>query len=158
MHFAQRHLPWLASLLLGLLLLVAGGYLVFSGIEARDEVRNNLRDEQVMTTADSAVPNSLVEDEATAQAQADVIKKHTLGTWGPYGALPRDDPRRAQFIDGVALRTALNMAVMGFRLTELVIGTGAIVMLAGLATIAFATPGLYFLAGVVVAPTRSTGE
>jgi hypothetical protein len=41
------------------------------------------------------------------------------------------------------------MSVMGFRITDLVIGTGAIVLVAGLATLVLATPGLYFLAGMV---------
>jgi hypothetical protein len=91
-----------------------------------------------------------VDDAETARAQADVIKEHTLGTWGPYSELPRDDPRRAQFIDGVTLRTALNAAAMGFGVTELVIGTGILVLIAGAATLVLATPGLYFLAGVVV--------
>lgn len=90
-----------------------------------------------------------MDDEETARAQADAIKQHTLGTWGPYSELPGDDPRRAQFIDGVALRTALNMAVMGFGVTQLVIGAGVLVLVAGLATVSLATPGLYFLAGMV---------
>lgn len=98
----------------------------------------------------------LVDDADTARAQADAIKTHTLGTWGPYSELPRDDPRRAQFIDGVALRTALSMAVMGFKLTDLVIAAGAILLLAGVATVVLATPALYLLAGVIV--QRSDGQ
>jgi len=148
-YFARRHLPWLASAVLGVLLLVAGMVLLVQGMAARNEIRDELRAEQVTTSKDAATPGVLVEDAETAKAQADAIKEHTLGTWGPYSELPRDDPRRAQFIDGVALRTALNMAVMGFRITELVMGTGTIVLLAGLATLPLATPGLYLLAGEV---------
>ena len=91
----------------------------------------------------------LIEDAATAQMQADAIKHHTLGTWGPYSQLPKDDPRRAQFIDGVALRSALNMAVMGFGITDLLVGAGLIIVLAGVASIGLATPGLYLLAGMM---------
>jgi putative Mn2+ efflux pump MntP len=149
MYFFRRHAPWLASLALGLLLLVGGGYMVVQGISVRNEIRDELRDEQIMTSEDASIPGVLVEDEKTARAQADVIKEHTLGTWGPYSELPRDDPRRAQFIDGVTLRTALNMAVMGFGVTQLVIGAGLLIVLAGLATLVLATPGLYYLAGYV---------
>ena len=105
-----------------------------------------------MTSGDTARPGVVIDDAETARMQADVIKEHTLGTWGPYSELPRDDPRRAQFIDGVTLRTALNMAVMGFGVTQLVIGGGLIILLAGLATVALATPSLYMLAGMVVSP------
>jgi hypothetical protein len=150
MYFFRRHAPWLASLVLGLALVVGGVYMVVQGVSVRNEIRDELKDEQVTTSQDARIPGVLVDDEETARAQADAIKQHTLGTWGPYSELPRDDPRRAQFIDGVALRTALNMAVMGFGVTQLVIGAGALVLVAGLATVALATPGLYFLAGMVV--------
>lgn len=149
MHFVVRHLPWLASLAVGLILLGGGSLMALQGIATRNLIRGELRAEQVMTAKDTARPGVLVEDAATAQMQADVIKHHTLGTWGPYSELPRDDPRRAQFIDGVALRTALNMAVVGFGITDLLVGAGLIIVLAGVATIALATPGLYMLAGMV---------
>ena len=157
MYFLRRHLPWLASLTVGLVLLCGGAYMVFAGIQTRNELREELRAEQVMTSGDTPRPGVLIEDAETARMQADAIKEHTLGTWGPYSELPRDDPRRAQFIDGVTLRTALNMAVMGFGVTQLVIGGGLIILLAGLATVALATPGLYMLAGMIVPPPGTTG-
>jgi hypothetical protein len=150
MYFFRRHAPWIASGVLGLLLLIGGGYMVVQGLSVRSEIQDELRAEQITTGQEAAVPGVLVEDAETARAQADLIKEHTLGTWGPYSQLPREDPRRAQFVDGVALRTALNMAVMGFGVTDLVIGAGALVLLAGVATLGLATPGLYFLAGMVV--------
>lgn len=150
MYFFRRHAPWLASLVLGLALVAGGVYMIVRGIGVRNEIREELRAEQVMTSQDARIPGVLVQDAATAKAQADAIKQHTLGTWGPYSQLPRDDPRRAQYIDGVALRTALNLAVMGFGVTELIIGAGVLVLVAGTATLVLATPGLYFLAGMVV--------
>lgn len=156
MYFFKRHAPWLASLSLGLLLVLGGAYMVIEGLAVRAEIRDELRAEQIMTSQDATIPGVLVDNAETARAQADVIKDHTLGTWGPYSELPREDPRRAQFIDGVALRTALNMAVMGFGVTQLVIGAGVLVMAAGGATLLLATPGLYFLAGMIVNRDQST--
>jgi hypothetical protein len=157
MYFFRRHAPWISSAVLGLLLLIGGGYMVVQGLAVRDEIEEELRAEQITTSRDASIPGVLVDDAETARAQADVIKQHTLGTWGPYSELPRDDPRRAQFIDGVTLRTALNMAVMGFGVTQLVIGAGILVFVAGGATLLLATPGLYFLAGIVV-PRESQGD
>jgi hypothetical protein len=99
MYFVKRHLPWIAAAALGAALLGAGAFLIVSGLQTRDYIRDELRAEQVTTTADASIPGALVQDKKTAQAQADAIKEHTLGTWGPYSALPKDDPRRAQFID-----------------------------------------------------------
>src|SRR5690349_16713240 len=112
MYFARRHLPWIAAAVLGLALVGAGGFLIVSGIQTRDYISGQLRDEQVTTSPDASIPGVLVDDAKTAESQANAIKGHTLGTWGPYSQLPKDDPRRAQFVDGVALRTALNMSVM----------------------------------------------
>lgn len=147
--FFKRHMPWVSSVAIGALLVSVGIIFMAMGKSTRDEITRQLRDEQVMTTADSSIPGVLVENKETAKAQAEAIKKHTLGTWGPYSELPRDDPRRAQFIDGVALRTALNMSVMGYEVTNLVIVGGTIIMIAGLATILLASPALYFLGGMV---------
>ena len=142
--------PWLSIVFIGVTLVAAGLFLVLRGVDARADIERELRDEQVMTSGDAAIPGVLVQDAATAQSQSEVIKAHTLGRWGPYSELPRDDPGRASFIDGVALRTALNMAVMGFALSEMAIGSGVIILIAGLATLLFAAPALHFLAGMVV--------
>jgi len=149
MYFFRRHAPWLAALALGICLSSGGIFMLVRGVDVRNQIRDELRAEQITTSQDASKPGVLVDDAETAKAQADAIKQHTLGTWGPYSQLPRDDPRRAQFVDGVALRSALNMAVMGFGVTELVIGAGAIVLVAGLATLFLAAPGLYFLADMV---------
>jgi len=158
MYFFKRHAPWISSAILGALLVIGGGYMVVEGLAVRDEITDELKAEQITTSKDARIPGVLVDDAETARAQADVIREHTLGTWGPYSELPRDDPRRAQFIDGVTLRSALNMAVMGFGVTQLVIGAGVLVLVAGAATLMLATPGLYFLAGMVVPREQASGE
>lgn len=154
---ARRHGPWLSALLLGCVLVGAGVFSVVRGANVRSDIRTELIAEQVTTSDDASIPGVLVTDAETAKAQADAIKGHTLGTWGPYSELPRDDERRVAFVDGVALRTALNMAVMGFGITDMVIGGGIILTAAGAATVVFATPALYFLAGMVV-PRRPAGR
>ncbi len=151
MHYnARRHGPWLSIAVVGILLVAAGLFMIVRGSEAWADIERELRAEEVMTSGDAAIPGVPVVDAATARAQADVIKDHTLGRWGPYSSLERDDPRRASFIDGVALRSALNMAVMGFSLAEMAIGTGIIILIAGAATLLFAVPTLHILAGQVV--------
>src|SRR5688572_18597818 len=99
MYFFRRHAPWISSATLGLVLVIGGAFMVIQGLSVRNEIRDELRAEQITTSQDASIPGVLVDDEDTARAQADVIKQHTLGTWGPYSELPREDPRRAQFID-----------------------------------------------------------
>ena len=152
----KRHGPWLSTVIIGLALLAAGSFFLAKGVATRDEIRTELIAERIFTSQDASIPGVLVDDPHTARAQADAIKNHTLGTWGPYSQLARDDPRRASFIDGVALRSALNQAVIGFGLTDMAIGAGIIIVVAGFATLLFGAPSLYFLAGIVAA--RSSRE
>lgn len=146
----RRHGPWASAAFLGLTLLAAGIFALVEGLDTRAEVRDQLVDEQIVTSQDARIPGVLVTDAETARAQADVIKAHTLGTWGPYSELARDDPQRVAFIDGVALRTALNLAVVGFGITDLVVGMAIILIIAGAATVVLAAPALYLLAGMAV--------
>jgi len=53
------------------------------------------------------------------------------------------------FIDGVALRTALNLAVVGCGVTDIVIGVSVILIIAATATLVLASPARDFLAGSV---------
>ena len=84
-------------------------------------------------------------DAKTAEAQAEVIKMHSFDRYGRYSDMDmgRDDPNRAAYIKGLTLRNSLNMAVMGFGIAGLAIGTGAIVSLMGAGTMAFVAPVLY---------------
>ena len=109
------------------------------------EIRDELLEEQITTAHESSIPGVLVQDSVTARAQAEVIKAHTLGEHGPLGSIPRDDPRRQQYVSGIALRTALNVAEMGFGVTDLVIGVGAVLAGTGAATVTLATPAMYML-------------
>ena len=135
-----------------------GAYFLARGYSARADIRQELRDEQITTSQDASMPGVLVQDAETARAQADAIKKHTLGTWGPYTALARDDPRRAQYIDGVALRTALDLSVAGFGVADFAVAAGIIIVIAGAATSFLAAPALYLLAGMVIQQQKGSAQ
>ncbi len=144
-YFLARNLPWISTLLIGVKLLTLGVMFVTRGIAIRNQIRDELLEEQIMTAREATIPGVLVQDAVTARAQAEVIKAHTLGEHGPLGSIPRDDPRRQQYVSGIALRTALNVAEMGFGVTDLVIGLGAVLAGTGAATVTLATPALYML-------------
>lgn len=150
LYLMRRHLPWVATLLIGLCLLAAGLFFIVKGLETRADIKEELRDEQITTSKDASIPGVLVQDAATARAQSEAIKAHTYGRWGPYSQLERTDPNRAVYLDGVTLRTALNLAVAGFGVADMAIGAGLIILFAGFVTLVLATPALYMLAGIVV--------
>ena len=142
----KRHM-WAGALALGLLFVGLGAMFIFTGLEAKDTIRVALMEENVITSADAVefgVPAGvLVNDATTAEAQAEVIKMHSFDRYGRYSDMDRDDPNRAAYIKGLTLRNSLNMAVMGFGIADLAIGTGAMIILMGAGTMAFVAPVLY---------------
>ena len=145
------------AVLMGLGMIAMGSVFVYMGLEAKSDISAALRKEQVITSQDATIPGALVEDAATAQAQQDIIESHTFGRWGPYSQMERDDPNRDTYLSGLTLRTALNLAVVGFGVTDLAIGTGAISIMLGLIIAGLAVPVHYAVTrshhDVVYAPT-----
>ncbi len=142
--FAKRNL-WIVIAALGLAFVLAGLFMVSEGMEAKDLVRDRLIAEEITTSSSASIPGVRVDSVATAESQAAIITDHTLGEMGPYSGLERGSPERASYIDGVALRTALNMAIMGFRVSDLVIGIGAFVAAVGLANVLLLAPLAYLV-------------
>jgi len=114
-----RRYLWISALAFGLIFLALGAFVVVKGLAAKAEIRDRLAEEQVYTSKDAVSfgvdEGVLVQDAKTAQAQADTIRLHTLERYGPYAKMAKDDPNRATFVNGVALRGALGLAVVGFR-------------------------------------------
>ena len=169
----RRHLPWIATLSIGLCLLGAGLFFIVKGQDTRDMIRDELALENVKTSADAekfGVAGGLtVVDAKTALAQSKTIDMHSTSIKGEvlvsgvpttlhYAEMKKElfvtpeayNAARATYITGLTLRGALNMAVMGFGIAEMAIGSGLVITIAGVATLLLATPSLYILAGTVV--------
>ena len=113
---------------------VAGPYMAYRGVDAKNQVRAELRAENITTPADASIPNARVQDDKTALAQAEVIEKHALAiTKGKtYAEMDRTDPARATAFQASALRTSLMASVLAWNVANLVIGLGALVFVLGL--------------------------
>lgn len=131
----------IAISILGLAVIAIGVFFVTAGFAAKSEVKAALAEEQVTVTIDEVkVP---VSDEATAMAMAETIKGHTLGTYGPWQDMERDDPNRATILDGLALRNSLTLARMALDVSDLVTGLGAVLAVIG---VAFTATGAVIIA------------
>ena len=127
------HWAWLGAIVFGLALVVAGFFMVAQGRAAHNDVKDALSAERIVTPADSALPNTPVTGAAEAKAQADVIWKHVLEQTGgkTYAELDRTDPLRDTYLQSVTLRTALMESYLAFKVADLVMGIGLIVVLLG---------------------------
>jgi len=172
---AARHWFWITPVLLGIAFIGGGLYMVSEGRATKDEVRDALVSENITTSQDASIPGVLVDDADTAKSQAAVINKHALeaadgetyATVGRYIAAdgvsttsdselalldpegkPVANPVRNTIFQGVALRTSLNLAVMGFKVSDLVIGLGFFMVAMGAITALFLAPAVYWAAEV----------
>ena len=146
MRTIKRHL-WIGALALGLLFIGMGALFMVTALEAKGMIRAALAEENVTTSKDAVKfgveAGVLVTNAATAEAQSEVIKMHSIDRYGLYTEMERDDPNRATYIKGLTLRNSLNMAVMGFGVADLAMGMGAIIILMGAGTMAFLATVVY---------------
>lgn len=129
-----RSLGWLVSVVAGVALIITGPVLAYIGVDGKNQVRAQLKQEQIVTAADAAIANAPVQDPKTAQAQADVIWKHMMETSGgkTYAQMDRKDPNRNTVMTGDMLRSALLSSVLAWNVANLVVGLGALVFGLGL--------------------------
>jgi len=142
---------------LGIAFIAGGLYMVSEGRDAKDEVRDAVIGENIVTPEDADIPNVQVKDAATAKAQAEIIEEHYLGLTGgkTYAELERDDSNRETAFRAATLRTSLNLAVMGFKISDLVIGMGFFMVAVGGTFVLFLAPAVYYAAEVA---NRRSGE
>lgn len=151
----------IALMLIGLVFLAAGGYTLKRGFDAKDQVRDELVAQKIVTPDDASIPGVLVDDPKSAEAMADIINTHALESTGgltysemgrfaneegtPIGtndeAEAAKDPNgrpltnnlRNTALTAANLRTSLYTSVMAFNVSDLVIGLGLMIAVLGLA-------------------------
>lgn len=148
-------------MLLGPVLVAAGIYTVSRGLDAKDQVRDELLALNITTPGDAAIPDTQVRDARTATAMAEIIDVHARESTGglsfaemgrfeaengdPAGTSIEDDavvgpngepvrnPLRNVAFEASAVRTGLYTSVMAFNLSDLVVGLGVMMLALGLA-------------------------
>jgi len=155
-----RHWFWVVPIVLGIAFIGGGLYMVGEGREAKDEVKNAIIAENIVTPEDANIPNVQVKDAATAKAQADIIEEHYLNLTGgkTYSDLDREDPNRETAFRAASLRTSLNLAVMGFKVSDLVIGMGFFMVAIGGTFVLFLAPAVYYAAELANQRSRENGQ
>jgi hypothetical protein len=135
--------------MVGAVLLVSGLFLAWKGLAAKREITAELMDEYATTPSASGRPNpsdpiptdvESIHDARTAWLRIIEIKDNLHNRVGRWQQIPVDSPDRQWFINGLAIRTALSTAVMGYGVADLAMGVGAALALAGAAALGIGVP------------------
>lgn len=73
----------------------------------------------------------IIDTPQEAQAMANILEEHHLAM-GNYSQLKKDDPARQTILNAMTMENSLNLAQIGFGLTQVVEATGAFMILVGL--------------------------
>jgi hypothetical protein len=151
----KRFFIW-ATAALGIAFLLGGLTTIYLALHQRDHIIHDLRNENlevadpaILLTYDGArapegveVPTVLIDTAAEADAQARVIRVHTLtSTEGKtYAEMDREDPGRALYITSLTLQTTLHQAHLGLELTLFIAGVGLAFTGIGIGLLVIALP------------------
>lgn len=105
---------------------ITGIVLIVAGIGAICFTYTSITRENIITPADARIPEKQVRGPLTLKAQADIIRVHMLKmTEGKtYAEMPREDTKRDLWITATTLTTALNLGILTYGLSALVLLLG----------------------------------
>jgi hypothetical protein len=147
-----------AGVAASIVLIAFGVGSVYTGLDGRDRVRDELAREQIVGTEDSTIPGQRVDTGSEAQAFAAVIRKHTLEATGgqtyaqmgrfldengeptsdeaaaakdPKTGRPVENGLRNMWVTSTALSTSLNTAYFAESVATFAIVMGVAMLLTG---------------------------
>ena len=112
----------------------AGAVLVVGGVWGICFTYRNVIAEKIVTPTDARIPGVPVLGPLTLKSQADIIREHTLKTTSgkTFAEMPRDDVNRDIWITATTLITALNLGILTYVFSGLVILLGLISIWTGI--------------------------
>lgn len=128
-------------MLLGVVGIVLGGVFVWQGIAKNNLITERMEIEKVALAVDPNHPEQLskINNAADAQKAADTIASHRRGIAPSYqellgsGRYDPTNPEHLTYAQAMNLENYLYMAVTAFGLTQAVLGSGAYMIIVGLA-------------------------
>jgi len=131
----------LVMILLGVVAIALGGFFVQLGFDKANYLTEKMLEQNITYTAAGGTIVGAIDTPQEAQEMADVLQEHSAAI-GNYSQLKRDDPNRQQILNALTMTNSLEMAVMGFGLTDVVKASGAFMILVGAGFLLIAVPAI----------------
>ena len=105
---------------------IIGIVFVIAGIWGLTFTYDMVSREKIVTPADASIPGVAVSGPFTLKAQADIIREHTLNMTKDkvFAEMARDDKTRDIWVTATTLTTALNLGIIAYALSGLVVALG----------------------------------
>jgi hypothetical protein len=128
-------------LVVGAISMLLGGFFVQQGFAKTAMLTEAMTAQKITYTGAGGDIQGIIDTPQEAQVMANVLQEH-LKQYGSYADLKKDDPNRQTILNGLTMVNSLEMAVMGFGLTDIVKANGAFMLLVGLVFMAVGIPAL----------------
>ncbi len=131
----------LLVLVVALVAIAMGGVFVGLGFQKAAIIKDAMVAQNIKYTGAGGSIVGIIDTPQDAQVMANVLAEHQKAL-GSYSDMAKDDPNLQTILNAMTMQNSLNMAVMGFGLTDVVKATGGFMILMGLTLGAIAFPGL----------------
>ncbi len=117
----------LLAVLVGIIMIAGGSWAICF-------TYRNISQEKVVTTPDASIPNTPVRGPFTLKSQADIIRHHVLETTKglTYAEMSRTDENRPLWITATTLTTALNLGIITYVFSGIILLFGLISVWTGI--------------------------
>lgn len=119
-------------LLVGILSVAMGGFFIYEGVAKGNLITASMELEKVKYASADGSIDGLIDNPKEAAVMAGVLREHRFQSYGYYAELKKDDPKRDQILKAMTMENSLNLAQMGYGLTDVVKANGVFMIIVGL--------------------------
>ena len=121
-------------LVVGILSLVLGGVFIAQGFSKANLITDAMVLEKASYSAEDAkgMIAGIIDTPKEAQVMAGILREHRIHNSGHYTELERTDPSSDSILKAMTLENSLNLAQLGYGLTDVVKANGAFMIIIGL--------------------------
>lgn len=128
-------------ILIGLVSLVVGGVFIVQGMAKNNYLVSAMRQEKITLgiPSDKIAEGEIIDNAQEAQTAADTVREHRHKISPTYGDLlggksfDPTNPQQLTYAQAMNLENYLYLAVLGFGVTQIVIASGIIMVITGIA-------------------------
>jgi hypothetical protein len=119
-------------LVMGVVSIGMGGIFIFQGIDKGNLIISSMCAENIEYGGADGEIVGIIDTPHEAQVMAGILREHRVERYGNYAQLERDDPNRQTILNAMTMENSLNLAQLGYGLSQVVLATGIFMLIVGI--------------------------